>query len=188
VRVLDQPADWSWLTGGLKFISLQVHGLTDNGADKLYIALEDHDGRSCTLYHPDPNVLIAEAWQQWQIPLSDFTGVNLSKISKVFLGIGTRYQTSHPDYHLAGTIYSDDIRIYPPVCRADFAKTFGDINNDCAVDLADIRIMADNWLAQGQAVDPAVNLSLNDFPDQEIINLKDFAIIANHWLTTSLWP
>ncbi len=38
--------------------------------------------------HPDPAVLLSDTWQQWSIPLADFTGVNLSEIKSMALVIG----------------------------------------------------------------------------------------------------
>ena len=35
--------------------------------------------------HPDPNALLYDTWQQWNIALSDFTAVNLAGIKKSIL-------------------------------------------------------------------------------------------------------
>ncbi|MEN6306390.1 MAG: PQQ-dependent sugar dehydrogenase [Anaerohalosphaeraceae bacterium] len=52
------------------------------------------------------------------------------------------------------------------------ARTPGDINNDCIVDLLDLTQLVLNWLDSGPG-------NLNG---DSIVNSQDFAIIASHWL------
>ena len=155
MRVLDTAENWSWAGSGLRLLSLQVYGRIENGADKLYVALEDQSGHTFTIYHTDPNVLITASWQTWEIPLSNFTGVNLAQVKKVFLGVGTRNNLITPVDWLTGTVYIDNIRIYPPACKPEKAKPLADLSNNCVVDLADIRIMANNWLDHDVTLTPA---------------------------------
>jgi hypothetical protein len=50
-------------------------------------------------------------WQRWDIPLSVLSGagVGISTIQEMTIGVG---QTDGQD--CAGTLYFDDIRLYPP--------------------------------------------------------------------------
>jgi hypothetical protein len=48
----------------------------------------------------------ATAWTQWKIPLSTFTGVNLTKVKKMYIGVGDR---KNPAAVGTGHIYIDDI-------------------------------------------------------------------------------
>jgi hypothetical protein len=77
----------------------------------LEIAVADSAGKSATVAHPDPTAVTTTAWTEWSVPLSGFTGVNLSKIKKVYVGVGDR-QGSQPDG--TGRIYIDDIRVTKP--------------------------------------------------------------------------
>jgi regulation of enolase protein 1 (concanavalin A-like superfamily) len=80
-----------------------------NGADKLYVAVEDSAGKVAVA--SDPTLVNAGAWTEWQIPLSSFTGVNLAKVKTLYIGVGDR---KNPVAGGAGRIYIDDIRLTKP--------------------------------------------------------------------------
>ena len=52
------------------------------------------------------------AWTQWKIPLSSFAGVNLSKVKKLYLGVGNR---ANPAQGGTGALYIDDIGVGHPL-------------------------------------------------------------------------
>jgi len=58
----------------------------------------------------DPILISTGAWEQWQIPLSQFTsvGVDLSAVKKVVIGVGDR---NTPKTWGVGKLYIDDIRV-----------------------------------------------------------------------------
>jgi regulation of enolase protein 1 (concanavalin A-like superfamily) len=80
-----------------------------NGADKLYVAVEDSAGKVAVA--SDPTLVNAGAWTEWQIPLSSLTGVNLAKVKKLYIGVGDR---KNPSAGGAGRLYIDDIRLTKP--------------------------------------------------------------------------
>jgi hypothetical protein len=49
------------------------------------------------------------------------------------------------------------------------------------VDYADIEIMAGDWLASGAGL-------AADLHQDNVINFKDFAVLADSWLEEILWP
>jgi hypothetical protein len=55
-----------------------------------------------------------------------------------------------------------------------------DLNEDCIIDYADIRIMAGDWLHEGGSV--------ADLHEDGKVNSKDFATLADGWLQQQLWP
>jgi hypothetical protein len=59
---------------------------------------------------PDASVIATGAWQEWQIPLSQFSsaGVNLNSIKKMMVGVGDR---NAPKAGSSGKLYIDDIRL-----------------------------------------------------------------------------
>ena len=61
-----------------------------NAADSLYVAVKDAAGNIAAVVHPEPAATIATAWQQWQIPFSDFVGVNMARVQTMYVGIGDR--------------------------------------------------------------------------------------------------
>lgn len=70
--------------------------------------VEDGAGKSKMITYPDPMASAAGQWTEWKIPLSEFAGVNLNKVKKVYIGVGDR-KNATPDG--TGRIYIDDIRL-----------------------------------------------------------------------------
>jgi Tol biopolymer transport system component len=85
-----------------------------NDPAPLYVAIEDDAGKVKTITHPDPAAVLAIAWQQWLIPLSDLTsaGVRLTSVKKMSIGVG---DPSHPTAGGTGVIYIDDIGVGHPL-------------------------------------------------------------------------
>jgi hypothetical protein len=65
---------------------------------------------TATVTNTDPNAVLQNTWQAWDIALSDFTGVDLTKIKKITLGAGPATPNG------TRTLYFDDIRLYLPRC------------------------------------------------------------------------
>jgi hypothetical protein len=89
--------------------------MPSNDPAPLYIAVQG-GGTEKVVEHPDnPNAVLQYDWQQWDIPLSDISdaGVNLSAIQKMTVGVGSDGQGG------AGTLYFDDIRLYPLIPEPD---------------------------------------------------------------------
>ncbi len=78
-----------------------------NAANPLYVTLEDATGKSATVSHPagDAAVLLG-GWNEWLIPLSDFTGVNTGRVDAMTIGVGNQ---ANPAAGGTGIIYVDDI-------------------------------------------------------------------------------
>ena len=76
------------------------------------MALQDNAGKLKAVSNPDPTVISTGDWQQWRIPLSQFTsgGVNLGSIKRMIIGVGDR---TSPKAGGAGQLYIDDIRLEP---------------------------------------------------------------------------
>ncbi len=83
-----------------------------NDAAPLYIAVEDSAGHVKSLTHPDPAAVQAADWQEWMIPLSEFQGVNLAGVEKMYIGVGDR---NNPIAGGNGLIYIDDIGFGHPL-------------------------------------------------------------------------
>ncbi len=124
--------------------SHQDIGIRSNTAAPLYVTLQDSSQNTATVTNPDPNAVLTNTWQPWDIALEDFADVNLAAIKKITIGIGNRDAQTPGG---TGTIYVDDIRLYPTRCIPDRIK--GDLNNDCFPDYYDLDILADNWLTPG---------------------------------------
>jgi hypothetical protein len=118
-----------------------------NDPEQLYIALEDTDSDIAVVEHNDVNAATLASWQEWNIPLADFVGVDLDAVKKVRIGLGDR---DVPQLGGSGAIYIDDIRACPPICIPALGKLLGDIAQpyDCIVDEKDIRMVMGDWLAE----------------------------------------
>ena len=79
--------------------------------DKLYVVLSDSSNKTATVTHPDPAAVNLTGWTEWKIPLSSFTGVNLSRVKKIVIGVGDRKATAPTG---VGLLYIDDIRLTKP--------------------------------------------------------------------------
>jgi len=83
-------------------------GIESNLEEPLYVHLEDSAGTSKTVVYPVADATQRTEWQEWNINLEDFVGVNLPSIKKITIGVGDNAQPGSK-----GTLYIDDIRLYP---------------------------------------------------------------------------
>jgi hypothetical protein len=126
---------------GVLAMDIWYKGSAANAAQPMYAALEDNDSHPvAVLVNSDPNAALVTEWTVWHIQLSDFAGVNLANVKKLCIGFGDR---TSPVAGGAGTVYFDDIKLYPSRCLAAPEE---DLDGDCVVSLSDFAIMASNWL------------------------------------------
>jgi len=90
-------------------------GVTQRSNDPapLYVTVEDKAGHKKLVLHVSPEATTTVAWQQWQIPFSEFTssGVNLATVKKMSIGTGDR---DNPTPGGAGLLFIDDIGVGKP--------------------------------------------------------------------------
>jgi Carbohydrate binding domain (family 11) len=135
--------DYDWTIAGVLAIDIWYKGSAGNAAVQMYAALEDNNSHPvAVVVNSDPNAAQVTDWNVWRIKLSDFTGINLANVKKFYIGFGSR---TNPAAGGAGTVYFDDIELYPSRCLNPPAT---DLNGDCVVDFKDFVIMATNWLRQ----------------------------------------
>jgi hypothetical protein len=120
-------------------------GIFANNPEPMYIAVANSMSTPAVVYHDDPNATLIDIWTEWNIDLKEFTdqGLNLNDVDSVAIGFGNR---NNPQAGGSGTMYFDDFRLYRPRCVAELAKPVADLSNNCIVDMADLEILADNWL------------------------------------------
>jgi len=104
---LTYPRDWT--ENGVTTLTIWFRGDSDNAAETLYVALNG----SAVVNHDNPNAAQIGAWTEWNIDLQAFAdqGVNLANVNTIALGLGNR---NNPVAGGSGTMYFDDIRLYPP--------------------------------------------------------------------------
>jgi len=106
-REWPDPQDWT--VRGVQVLTLWLYGKQDNSADPFYVGLEDSAGNRIVITHPDPAVLTVNNWQQWSIPLADFTGVDMTSIKIMYIGVGDP-TTTEPGG--SGLVRIDDIELH----------------------------------------------------------------------------
>ncbi|MHC4644646.1 MAG: LamG domain-containing protein [Planctomycetota bacterium] len=139
-----------WTIFGLKALGLFFYGdATNDDTEQMYLVLEDGLNNGHIAKYADNgesmgDIKIAE-WQQWNIDLQDFNdaGVDIEDISKIRIGFGDR---ENPVSGGSGVVFLDDIRLYLPRCVPSILKPQYDFSNNCVVDIADVGIMAEQWL------------------------------------------
>ena len=136
--------DYDWTISGIVAMDIWYKGNAANASQPMYVALEDNESHPvAVIVNSDPNAAKVTDWSIWHIKLSDFAGVNLANVKKFYIGLGNR---NNPVAGGSGTVYFDDIRLYPSRCLYPPGPV--DLNNDCVVDFRDFVILANNWLQQ----------------------------------------
>ena len=136
-----------WTKGGAKALELFFYGQAENDTSvQMYITLNDGDVKAIVPYNGDANNLGVETWQPWRIDLQNL-GLNLRNIENISIG----FDRSSSDVSVSGTVFIDDIRLYPSRCIEE-NKPDADFNNDCIVDFQDLQELSNNWLVKGYNV------------------------------------
>jgi len=132
------------ITGAAGAWSSKDIGIKVNVPEPMYVALQSGLNTAVVQHEADPNAVLQGAWQEWNIDLKSFAGINLNAVKKMIIGTGKR---NAPQAGSAGTVYFDDIRLYQAryipgkgtLLTADISKN-GVVNNE------DLAIIARDWL------------------------------------------
>jgi hypothetical protein len=106
-RSWETPQDWT--RRGVDTLTLWLRGSPDNTAEPLQVRLVDSAGNAAAIVHPDPAVLLSDGWQQWSIPLTEVTSVDLTAIQSMAIVIGD----DTTEERGTGEVYIDDICLSP---------------------------------------------------------------------------
>ncbi|NIP23900.1 MAG: hypothetical protein GWN67_06900, partial [Phycisphaerae bacterium] len=186
-RIYESPQDWT--EDGVTALRLYFYGDADDGAgstvDEVSVTLEDSDGHSATIaYVGDASDLSARAWLEWNIHLQDFNdagNVEPDKIVKIELGIsgGT-----------TGRVYFDDIQLYSPPTGSIYFDDVspyllsylpGDMNGDCVIGYADLKIISEQWLGH-------VSGLAADLDGSNVVDFIDYCIFSGRLSEEFLRP
>lgn len=108
VRTFDDAQDWT--KAGVTTLTLSLHGKVGNATNApLWVKVADRNGKSAKVTFGDADedatALADAAWTEWNIPLSRLSGLNLTRIDSITIGLGPGLG--------AGMLFLDDIRLYP---------------------------------------------------------------------------
>jgi len=142
----------NWTAYGVKALTLYFYGDFNNvteADDQMYVALEDTDANTGVVENPDVHEIHEEIWHEWNIDLAEFDscGVDLTEVNKIQIGFGGTDWTGQSYPGGEGTVYFEDIRLYPPRCLPEYV--ISSFNDDCVADYCDLNILLRDWLMTG---------------------------------------
>ncbi|MHC4174178.1 MAG: LamG domain-containing protein [Planctomycetota bacterium] len=117
------------------FASDLNHGFVQD----IYIELSDGT-TSTRVTIDDPVIVHNRAWGLVDIDLARFTGVDLTRIKSLTMGVSV---SSDSDQTVSA--YFDQLRLLPQRCVPERSLA-SDLNGDCVIDGADLEILLDRWL------------------------------------------
>ena len=105
-RTFDTAQDLT--AHGADSLSVYFQGIAGNSAEGLYLTVKDSAGKSKTVASSNASATTAASWQQWKIPLSEFTsaGVKMTAVKSIVVGVGNR---TSPTAGGTGKVYIDDL-------------------------------------------------------------------------------
>jgi hypothetical protein len=80
-----------------------------NSVQDFYVAVQDSANKVAVV--KDTTAVNSAGWVEVQMPLSSFAGVNMTKVKKMFIGVGNR---NAPVADGSGMLFIDDIRVIKP--------------------------------------------------------------------------
>jgi len=100
----------NWTVNSINTLTIWFRGSSSNTAEPMYVALNG----SAVVTNDNPDAAQTNRWTEWNIDLTRFAdqGVNLANVTSITLGLGNR---ANPVTGGSGTMYFDDIRLYPSV-------------------------------------------------------------------------
>jgi hypothetical protein len=106
---LTLTSNRDWTVNGVNRLTIWYRGNTANAAETMYVVLNGSAG----VDNDNPDAALKGFWTEWNIDLQAFAdqGVNLTNVNTITLGLGNR---NNPLAGGSGTMYFDDIRLYPP--------------------------------------------------------------------------
>jgi len=107
-RRFEQPQDWTVTNPTV--LSLSFRGRRDNLEQPMYVRIRDVAGNEATVAHPLEYAVQSEPWRTWEIPVSEFAGVDLATVDALTIGIGDGETSGQPDED-RDTLYIDNIRL-----------------------------------------------------------------------------
>ena len=172
-RTFEQPMAWNGSTGfGIRF-----RGDAANQGDKLYAVIEDAAGVSAMVsYDGGINDLRSENWILWQLDFGELSGLDLSSVKKLVIGVGDRNAGSPSQ--ASGLLYVDDLG----VCGGGGVSgcvCLGDLDTNSQVDLDDLQAVAGILLQVGSPfIAPVEDGHCGDFDQNDQVDLDDLQAVA----------
>jgi hypothetical protein len=108
--VMSGVATTGNVTGNWQVVAVGQDPQPANSPADLYVVVQDSAGKTATA--TNATLVTTGTWTQWKIPYSTLSGVNLSKVKKLFLGVGNR---AKPTPGGTGKLHFDDLGFGHPL-------------------------------------------------------------------------
>jgi hypothetical protein len=131
----------------------------------MYCMIEDSVGNRVSFQHPSATAQRATTASVWNIALSDIAdaGVDITSVQYLYLGFGQRCNPNPGTPGGEGTVVFDNIYLHPPRCVGlDGYRQAGDLNGDCTVGPADVKVMTRYWLDTDRLTGPPMPVAGDD--------------------------
>jgi hypothetical protein len=132
-KTYDTAEDW--VAADVKSLAIWWRGDAGNSDLGWYVKVADASNASFVKNYDGTGSLTTETYEEWRIDLADFSGVDLSAVKKIAIGMNGPCTGDE--------LYIDDIRLYDTRCLNYPAA---DLNGDCKVDFLDFAMMSDEWM------------------------------------------
>jgi hypothetical protein len=103
---LTLTSNRDWTVNGVDTLTIWFRGSSSNAPEQMYVVLNG----TAAVNHDNPDAALTRSWTAWNIDLQAF-GINLTNVNTITLGFGNR---TNPTAGGAGSVFFDDIRLYPP--------------------------------------------------------------------------
>jgi len=148
----DLAVGRDWTVGNPKALSLWFYSFPNNDInEQMWVKLQDASNRSAVATYPNASDVNNAEWQQWNIDLQEFIGVDLAHVQTISIGFGSTGAVSPGG---SGVVQFDDIQLHPSRCVPEYVAT--DFTGDCITDFEDLAVVGRDWLKAGGTVMAAV--------------------------------
>jgi len=162
-----QYNDANWTTGGVyssppKLLEIFYRGLAVNAADptydRMYVAIEDTVGDVNIVLNPNAEAQKTGTWTNWAIAYNQLGSglagqADLNHVSDLYIGFGSRCNNLVA-LGGDGNVMFDNIRVISSTCVTGDVDGDGqpenpvaDFDGNCTVDVRDLDVLANDWLA-----------------------------------------
>ncbi|MHC4434190.1 MAG: PA14 domain-containing protein, partial [Planctomycetota bacterium] len=164
------------------FAKMTDIGIPINSEEELYLVIEDSAGGSAVVSHPDgAQISQVQDWVAWNVEPSALTGVDLSRVSKMTIGMGKK---NAPVNNGSGTMFIDDIRLLlsatAPVLQVNTMTSIEAEGSDGMLIALDGIPVADLILG-------ATSTDFTKWPDHPAPDADDFSLGTYASLDDSNW-
>lgn len=133
-----------WTRGGARAIQLLLRGdLPNSQGCEFYVAVTDGVHTQVLSEAVVTEIEDAPPWFAWRAPLDDLSGIDLTQVHGVTLGVRP-LESSSPEGYCWGVLHIAEIELSGCLCP-ESDRPQSDLTADCRVDFEDLERLAADW-------------------------------------------